>query len=159
MSCVVPFIVLILLSSINGKIRKLCIFAKKYHLTVFPIPKWVTNKLNKISRGLIWKGDDAENASGGHSLVNWSTVCKPRDLGGLRVMDLMKFGRALRLRWPWFQWTDLDRSWSSTQLPCDATDMELFRAFAVVTIGDGAKTMFWHDNWLQGGALNHKFPG
>ena len=41
------------------------------------------------------KGED--NANGGHCLVNWPTVTKPKDLGGVGMPDLDRFGRALSI--------------------------------------------------------------
>jgi len=64
-----------------------------YHLTVFPLAAWARKKIDKIRRPFLWKGE--ENANGGHYLVNWPTVARPKDLSGLGIPDLEKFGRAL----------------------------------------------------------------
>ena len=64
----------------------------------------------------------------------------------------------MRLRWPWFAWTDQMRPWQGMALPCDATDMELFRASTDISIGDGSRCLFWHDRWLPGGALKLQYP-
>jgi hypothetical protein len=67
-----------------------------YHLTMFPFTAWARKNVDKIRRSFLWKGED--NANEGHSLVNCPTVSRPKDLGGLGIPDLEKFGRALRLR-------------------------------------------------------------
>jgi hypothetical protein len=129
-----------------------------YHLAVFKLPRWITRKIEKIKRSFIWMKPGATPGSRPHPLVNWSTVCRPKELGGLGVLDIEKFGRALRLRWPWLAWTDPSRPWHGTPLPCDAADMDLFRTSTDVTIGDGTRCLFWHDRWRPGGALKWQFP-
>jgi hypothetical protein len=129
-----------------------------YHLPVFKLPKWIIRRIEKIKRGFLWMKPGAASGSRPHSLVNWSTVCRPKELGGLGIFDIEKFGRALRLRWPWYAWADQARPWQGMTLPCDATDMELFRASTDITIGDGAKCLFWHDRWMPGGALKLQYP-
>ncbi|CAD6266690.1 unnamed protein product [Miscanthus lutarioriparius] len=121
-----------------------------YHLTVFPLAAWAKKKINKIRRSFLWKGE--ENANGGHCLVNWQTVTRPKDLGGLGVPDLDRFRRALRLRWLWQEWVDDSKSWSGSELPCSDDDRLLFNSSIIITLGDGAKTEFWHHNWLDGQA-------
>ena len=77
-----------------------------YHITVLPFPKWIKNSLKKISRSFIWNRKNTDESSGGHTLVNWKRVCQPKQLGGLGIADLDRLSRALRLRWPSFQWTE-----------------------------------------------------
>lgn len=76
-------------------------------------------------------------------------MCRPKDLGGLGVLDLQLFARALRIRWLWLDWTNPDKPWQGTQLPCDEVDKELFNAATKITIGNGKKALFWISKWLQ----------
>ena len=84
--------------------------------------------------------------------MNWPTVCKPKDLGGMGVPDLDRFGRALRLRWLWQEWGDNPKPWVGTEVPCNDTDRLLFNSSTTITIGNGNKARFWHHNWLEGEA-------
>jgi hypothetical protein len=43
-------------------------------------------------------------------------------------------------------------------LPCDEMDKRLFQAATTITIGNGAKTSFWHDNWIQKRCLKDIVP-
>jgi hypothetical protein len=114
-----------------------------YLQTVIHIPLWALHKMDKIARGFVWKGYDSELASGGHSLINWETICRPMKLGGLGLLNLERFGRALCLCWPWLQWTDPGRPWLGSKLPCDDNDMAVFHASTKITMGDGNKSLFW----------------
>uniref|UniRef100_A0A0A8ZDN4 Reverse transcriptase domain-containing protein n=1 Tax=Arundo donax TaxID=35708 RepID=A0A0A8ZDN4_ARUDO len=95
-----------------------------YHLTVFSLKKWAVKQIDIIRRNFLWKG--SEHANGGHCLVNWKSVCRPKKLGGLGIRNLEFFSRALRLRWLWYEWTDPERPWVGTTSPCDAVDRQLF---------------------------------
>jgi len=127
-----------------------------YHLTIFPLPVWARKSIDKIRRSFFWKGE--ENANGGHCLVNWPTVSRPKDLGGLGVPDLEKFSRALQLRWLWQEWVDTSKPWVGMEVPCNDLDRALFNASTRVTIGDGRKARFWHDSWLDGEAPKFLAP-
>jgi hypothetical protein len=99
-----------------------------YHATVIPLSKWARHKIIKIARRFVWARDAGEHDAREHALVNWKTVCRPKDLGGLGIPDLDRSSRALHLCWLWLQWTDPPRSWSGSKLPCDNADRDLFRA-------------------------------
>jgi hypothetical protein len=127
-----------------------------YHLTVFPLAFWARKKIDKIRRSFLWKGE--ENASGGHCLVNWPTVYMPKELGGLGVLDLERFGRALRLRWLWQEWGIDPKPWVGTEVPCKDIDRLLFNSSTTSTIGKGNKAHFWHHNWLAGETPRYLLP-
>ena len=48
------------------------------------LPKTVCNTLDKMNRDFIW-GDT--NTSKKVHLVNWNTLCKPKNLGGLGLRE------------------------------------------------------------------------
>jgi len=127
-----------------------------YHLTIFPLAVWARKQIDKIRRSFLWKGEEVAN--GGHCLVNWPTVNKPKDLGGLGVLDLDKFGRALRMRWLWQKWHAENKPWAGLEIPCTEMDRLLFNASTTITIGNGKKTRFWHHAWLDGEAPRNLAP-
>jgi hypothetical protein len=121
-----------------------------YHMTAFPKQKWLIRKIDQLRRSFLWRGETPDKVYGGHSLVNWPTACRPRIKGGLGILDLERFARALRLRWMWYQWNQKDRAWNELELPCDGRDRELFAASTVVSIGDGRTASFWSSSWVDG---------
>lgn len=52
-----------------------------------------------------------------------------------------------------------DRPWKGTTIPCDQSDMALFRACYSIKIGNGKKAKFWTDRWLDGEAPGEFAPG
>ena len=82
--------------------------------------------------------------------MNWATTCLPKNKGGLGILDLERFARALRLRWLWLRWTYKDKAWTRLQLPCDKADVDLFNASTTVTIGNGKTADFWRSSWIRG---------
>jgi len=121
-----------------------------YFLTAFQPQKWMIKQIDKLRRGFLWKG--TEQANGGHCLVQWKKVQRPKKLGGLGVLDHERFSRALRLRWLWFEWNDADRPWVGGNIPVTETDRQVFRASTTVTVGNGRTAKFWEATWLNGQA-------
>ena len=121
-----------------------------YFLTVFTLQKWATKQVDKLRKSFLWKG--TADAGGGHSLVQWSRVKRPKQLGGLSVLDLDMFSRALRLRWLWYEWTERDMPWTGGTIPVNEIDKQLFWMCTKVRLGDGAIAKFWDSSWLHGKA-------
>ena len=117
-------------------------------LTAIKADKSLLKAFDKIRRGMLW--NCSEKVSGGKCKVSWDKVCRPKALGGLGILNLGKFSRALRLRWLWFEWTSPEKPWVGTKTLTDYTDKCLFNAATLVTVGDGLKASFWESSWLQG---------
>jgi hypothetical protein len=138
---------------VSSVLSTLPIFA----LTVLKIPPSFLKEFDKIRRNFIWDIEDNAPA-GGKCKVSWKKICSPLQHGGLGLPNLSLFGRALRLRWLWLEWSDEARPWLGSPTPCDEGDRALFHAATRVTIGDGKRASFWHSSWLGTAPLDQQFP-
>lgn len=116
----------------------------------------VLKRVNRIIRDFLWHGRCDSN--GGHCLVNWQCVCRPLEYDGLGILDLRRFGIALRTRWLWLQHTDSSRPWTHLQLPDDPDARAIFRASTSWCVGDGCSCKFWEDQWLGGQSISDIAP-
>ncbi|XP_073355220.1 uncharacterized protein [Aegilops tauschii subsp. strangulata] len=127
-----------------------------YWLSVHQLPAWVRRQIDKIRRAWLWRGQ--ESCPGGHYKVASGRICRPKELGGLGIIDLDRFGIALRLRWLWWEKTTPYKPWIGLPVPCNEDDRWLFAAATTVALGDGRTASFWMDSWLQGQAPCHIAP-
>ncbi|KAE8811018.1 hypothetical protein D1007_12167 [Hordeum vulgare] len=145
--------------SIAGRrvlVRSVLTVLPTFALAVLRVPKKFLDDIDKARRRFLWAQDDP--VTGGKCKVNWPGVCSPIDNGGLGILELHRFCRALGLRWLWLSWTSPDRPWIGSQLPCDNGDRNLFYASTAVSLGDGATASFWHSSWTGAGNLRSEFP-
>ncbi|KAH7676557.1 hypothetical protein IHE45_07G024900 [Dioscorea alata] len=70
-----------------------------YWISVFKLPIWVLNKIYKIRRDFLWKGP--ELGPKGIRPVAWNRICRPRKLGGIGILNLQEFNKALLGKWWW----------------------------------------------------------
>ena len=77
----------------------------------------------------------------------------PPDLGGLGIVDLQKFGFALRMRWLWLRRVDPSRPWFCLPDEKEGVVELMFQASIYVVLGDGNAALFWSDRWLDGQSL------
>lgn len=119
-----------------------------YHIIALRPPSGTLLNITKLERAFLWAGSN--KTTGAKCKVNWESVCRPTDLGGLGVLDLATFARALRLRWLWFEWSEPSKMWIGMDNPCDELDRDLFYASTRITIGNGACAPFWDSPWVNG---------
>jgi hypothetical protein len=85
-------------------------------------------------------------------------VCNQKSRGGLCILDLEKFKRALRLRWLWYERIDPGHDWVGLGNPCSDDEMRLLYASMNFTIGNVKTTVFWHSHRLGMISLNILLP-
>ena len=107
--------------------------------------------VDKIRRNFLWRG--RKEVNGGHCLIACPKVSRPKELGGLGILDLQKFGRALRVRWLWLSKTELDKPWAAFPVTIHGNAQALFALAMTSTVGNGAHTKFWTDKWLNGSSI------
>jgi hypothetical protein len=120
------------------------------------LPHWVIKVLVKIMRSFLCCGTD--EVQGGKCLVAWHQVQRPLFLGGLGIVDLKRFGMALRLRWLWLDRTEVDRPWTSLPPKEDPEAASFFQASITCFAGNGHSIRFWQDPWLNGKAIQDLAP-
>lgn len=59
-----------------------------YHMSMYLLPKTVTNILDKQRRTFFWQGGGQKRK---YHLVKWETICKNKKKGGLGIKDIKKW--------------------------------------------------------------------
>jgi hypothetical protein len=78
---------------------------------------------------------------GGHYLLAWPKVARPKELGSLDIFYVRNLSWALRARWLRLQKTDPNKLWAQFQI--DLQKVQFLVDMALVTeIGDGSNTLF-----------------
>lgn len=106
---------------------------------------WAVGRIDRRQRGFLWSG--SETVAGGKCRVAWTVACRPKELGGLGLVDLRRFGIALQLRREWQRRLASDTAWAS--LPAQENKMvaSAFNAATDVVLVDGRQRCF---GWIDG---------
>jgi hypothetical protein len=120
------------------------------------LPGWVHKAITKIIKAFLWTGTDVVQS--GKCLLAWDCVQRPKELGGLGILDLRCMSIVLRLRWLWLQRADASRPWSSLPIKEDWLTMTFFKASTQCIIGNGRSTYFLTDSWIQGRSVEFLAP-
>jgi hypothetical protein len=122
-----------------------------YLFMAVEFPAWAIKAIDKIRRGFLWRG--RKDALGGHCLITWPKVCRPKELGGLGISDLKTLEWSLKMHWVWLQKTDPDRPWADFNISIPEQIHAFFSAVVYSEVGSGATTLFWTDRWLHGQSI------
>jgi hypothetical protein len=128
----------------------------------------ILEHVEKIRRHYLWnkKTEDGEKSN---SLAAWDMVCKPKDKGGLGVLNLKIQNEGLLLKYlhkfynkadiPWVHllWNTYYNGKVPHNLkPCGSNWWRsifnlspIYRGISMSNINDGRSTLFWKDKWLQ----------
>ena len=146
-----------------------------FYMCTLEIPVSVKNQLNKYMRHCLWRRPDMEDKR--PALIKWKTVCRPKNQGGLGVLNIEVQNKALllknlhkfynRMDIPWVHliW---DSYYSNNSLPGPRMHgsfwwkahlklVDSYKGLAKSIIASGNSTLFWHDLWKDN-CLSQKFP-
>ncbi|WMV09473.1 hypothetical protein MTR67_002858 [Solanum verrucosum] len=147
-------------------------------MSLFPIPAKVVEKLDRLRRSFLWHGNKEGK---GYCLVNWKTVLLSKEIGGLGIRNLRLQNESLLMKWLW-RYTGEERAlWKEIIVAkygelnpwCIENVSEPYgvgvwrtirnlwpqmEANLYLKVGNGNKTKFWKDGWVNQTSLKNLFP-
>jgi hypothetical protein len=69
-----------------------------YHMSIYLLPKTITEKLDKTRRTFFWQGGGTKKK---YHLIRWTNICKHKKKGGLGIRNLRKMNISLMTKWWW----------------------------------------------------------
>jgi hypothetical protein len=146
-----------------------------FYMCSLKVQKTILNICDRASRHCLWAKEEGNPKT--HSLAAWSMVCKPKDKGGLGVLNLELQNKALLLKQlhkfymkadtPWVKliWSLYGNSVPHAKSKRGSfwwrdifSLVDDYRAVTKVSVGDGSSVLFWKDFWVEGQLLCDKFP-
>jgi hypothetical protein len=119
-----------------------------YLLLALKPPKMVLDFIDSKRKQFLWAG--SERLTGGKCNENWVCAARPKQYGGLGILHLGIFSRALRLRWLWQEAKLLNSQRMAKDIPCNTLDRRLFAAATSVRVGGGKSSLFWKSALAKG---------
>ncbi|KAJ0867162.1 putative transcription factor interactor and regulator CCHC(Zn) family [Helianthus annuus] len=155
-----------------------------YYFSMYLAPKKVIQMLDAIRRDFVWGRKDGKNKI---RWIAWKKMVRPKRYGGFGIGDLRSMNLALLVKWGWKYKTDSEALWakvvkaiheskrSKKHIPVDNRNRGIWKDVIaaykelesagislkekmVVKLGNGAKTMFWLDNWNGDMPFVKKYP-
>ncbi|GJV66080.1 RNA-directed DNA polymerase, eukaryota, reverse transcriptase zinc-binding domain protein [Tanacetum coccineum] len=154
-----------------------------FHMSIYRAPLSVLRTLESI-RSKFFKGHDINSNKA--SWVNWKKVLASKEKGGLGVSSLFALNRGLMFKWIWRFYTQNTLLWVRVVKAIHGDDgnvgghvksgakscwLDIVRETHAlktkginlldcmhVKLGNGDKTIFWEDIWIDGKTLKNRFP-
>lgn len=147
-----------------------------YPMGTLRIPPTIVEQFDKLRRRCLWikkTGDGFKS----NALVAWNAVCRPKENGGLGVLNLKLQNDAMLLKMLHKFYNRKDISWVAliwnthygeaiphAQYHCGSfwwreltKLMPVFRGITRVNVNNCLSTLFWKDNW-NNAVYAEKFP-
>jgi len=146
-----------------------------YAMCTIKLPKGVIENVDRARKQCLWRGSDLQKKGG--NLVAWEVVMKPKEKGGLGVINLRLQNDALLQKQLFKFYNNVDTPWVKlvwskyyqTKVPHAAREVGsfwwkdvlrlhvIFLSIARCEIGDGATACFWDDVWDMS-TLSQDYP-
>jgi hypothetical protein len=140
------------------------------------LPKGTHRKMDSIRARLFWRGagDDFK-----YHMVKWSAVCRPKQFGGLGIVNTQILNECLMTKWMWKLYHQKESLWvrlltvkymrggdffrskegQGSQFWNSLHKVKhLFKWGAIHKVGNGKLTHFWSDVWVKSSSLRVYFP-
>jgi hypothetical protein len=147
-----------------------------YAMGLFLLHDGIHARFDSLRSKFFWEGAGPKRK---YHLVNWPMICRPKEVGGLGLLNTKNMNRALLLKWIWRLYQEEDTIWARiihAKYP-DASDLfsgsgqggspfwkslhkikHLFKVGAKHEVRNGTRTSFWKDWWIGRGPIMESFP-
>eukprot|EP00253_Pinus_taeda_P022901 PITA_22901 len=148
----------------------------QYILSILPAPKGILDQIRSIQRSFLWSGNSEKRK---WSLVAWKKLCRPKNRGGLNLVDPLVVNRVCgaKIWWKWISNTTLPWAtlWKEKYRP-NGSNLDLIRMqetpngspiwnhaqanrsivqdHSFWEIRNGTQALFWEDAWQQSPKLD-----
>jgi hypothetical protein len=148
-----------------------------FYMCTLEILVTILEQMVKYMRHCLWRKKNQDVQARGNALISWDKICKPKNQGGLGVLNLSIQNKALLLKnldkfynkhdVPWVNliWEayynngklpdklNVGSFWCKSHLKL----LDLYKGMARCKAGNGSSAMFWTDLW-QDVYFHQKFP-
>ena len=147
-----------------------------FMMSFFEVPKGVLKNLDHFRSRFFWQRSFDKHK---YRLAKWDILCRPKDQGGLGILNLQLQNKCLLAKWlvnllnTNSLWQDLLtnkylRSKSLSQVKAKPYDSHFWRGLMKIKdevlakgsfeIKDGSKARFWEDTWVGEVPFKVKYP-